>query len=167
MGCTGRAPHDLVRPQASPPIVGFVDNRAEVKEFLTTRRAKLSAAQAGLPQVGGRRVPGLRRSEVAALAGISVEYYAKLERGALAGASPSVLDALARALQLNDAERSHLHDLARAADGTSGLLRPRRTTSKRWTPRPSLQCAQELRRRRAGANWLRWDVGRISHGVDS
>ena len=116
-----------------------MDNRAEVKEFLTTRRAKLSAARAGLPDIGARRVPGLRRSEVAALAGISVEYYAKLERGALAGASPSVLDALARALQLDDAERTHLHDLARAADGTSALLRPRRRSTKRWTPRPALQ----------------------------
>jgi transcriptional regulator with XRE-family HTH domain len=116
-----------------------VDNRAEVKDFLTTRRAKVSAARAGLPDLGARRVPGLRRSEVAALAGISVEYYAKLERGALAGASPSVLDALARALQLDDAERTHLHDLARAADGTSALLRPRRRTTKRWTPRPALQ----------------------------
>jgi transcriptional regulator with XRE-family HTH domain len=116
-----------------------VDNRAEVKEFLTTRRAKVSAARAGLPDVGARRVPGLRRGEVAALAGISVEYYAKLERGALAGASPSVLDALARALRLDDAERTHLHDLARAADGTSALLRPRRRATRRWTPRPSLQ----------------------------
>jgi transcriptional regulator with XRE-family HTH domain len=139
VGCTSRAPHDPVRTQASAPIVESVDNRAEVKEFLTTRRAKLSAAQAGPPDAGRRRVPGLRRSEVAALAGISVEYYAKLERGALAGASPSVLDALARALQLNDAERTHLHDLARAADGTSALLRPRLSSSKRWTPRPSLQ----------------------------
>jgi transcriptional regulator with XRE-family HTH domain len=121
------------------PIVGAVDNRAEVKDFLTTRRAKVSAARAGLPDIGTRRVPGLRRSEVAALAGISVEYYAKLERGALAGASPSVLDALARALQLDDAERTHLHDLARAADGTSTLPRPRRRTTRRWTPRPSLQ----------------------------
>jgi transcriptional regulator with XRE-family HTH domain len=117
-----------------------VDNRAEVKEFLTTRRAKVSAARAGLPDVGTRRVPGLRRSEVAALAGISVEYYAKLERGALAGASPSVLDALARALQLDDAERTHLHDLARAADGSGTLLPPRRRT-RRWTPRPALQWA--------------------------
>ncbi|HZB49007.1 MAG TPA: helix-turn-helix transcriptional regulator, partial [Mycobacteriales bacterium] len=98
-----------------------MDNRAEIKDFLTTRRAKVSAARAGLPDVGSRRVPGLRRSEVAALAGISVEYYAKLERGALAGASPAVLDALARALQLDHAERTHLHDLARAADGTSAL----------------------------------------------
>jgi transcriptional regulator with XRE-family HTH domain len=118
-----------------------VDNRAEVKEFLTTRRAKVSAPRAGLPDIGARRVPGLRRGEVAALAGISVEYYAKLERGALASASPSVLDALARALQLDDAERTHLHDLARAADGSGTLLPPRRRTTRRWTPRPALQWA--------------------------
>jgi transcriptional regulator with XRE-family HTH domain len=118
-----------------------MDNRAEVREFLTTRRAKISVQQAGLPDVGVRRVPGLRRTEVAALAGISIEYYSKLERGALAGVSASVLNALARALQLDDAERTHLFDLAHAADGTSTLRRPRRRTTKRWTPRPSLQWA--------------------------
>ncbi|SDQ21516.1 helix-turn-helix domain-containing protein [Quadrisphaera sp. DSM 44207] len=75
-----------------------MDDRAEVRDFLTTRRAEIGPQQAGLPDVGARRVPGLRRSEVAALAGISVEHYAKLERGALAGASPSVLDALQWAL---------------------------------------------------------------------
>src|SRR5215211_639970 len=88
-----------------------MDNRAEVREFLISRRAKLSPQQAGLPNVGNRRVPGLRRSEVAALAGLSVEYYSKLERGALAGASATVLDAIARALQLDDAERAHLFHL--------------------------------------------------------
>ena len=71
-------------------------------------------------------MPGLRRGEVAALAGVSVEYYAKLERGALGGVSASVLDALARALQLDDAERAHLFHLAHAADGTSAGMRPRR-----------------------------------------
>jgi transcriptional regulator with XRE-family HTH domain len=117
-----------------------VDNRAEVREFLTSRRAKLTPRQVGLPEVGGRRVPGLRRGEVAILAGLSVEYYSKLERGALAGASASVLEALARALQLDDAEQAHLLDLARAAEGTSALMRPRRRhTTRRWTPRPSLQ----------------------------
>ena len=116
-----------------------MDNRAEVREFLTSRRAKLTPQQAGLPDVGSRRVPGLRRGEVAALAGVSIEYYAKLERGSLAGASTTVLDAVARALQLDDAERTHLFDLARAADGTSALLRPRRRTTRRWTPRPALQ----------------------------
>jgi len=82
-----------------------VDNRAEVREFLISRRAKITPQQAGLPDVGTRRVPGLRRSEVATLARVSVEYYSKLERGSLAGASASVLDAIARALQLDDAER--------------------------------------------------------------
>ncbi|MEU4393494.1 helix-turn-helix transcriptional regulator [Kribbella sp. NPDC023855] len=116
-----------------------MDNRAEVREFLISRRAKITPQQAGLPDVGTRRVPGLRRGEVAALAGVSVEYYSKLERGALGGVSASVLDALARALQLDDAERGHLFHLAHAADGTSAGMRPRRRPSKRWTPRPSLQ----------------------------
>ena len=117
-----------------------MDNRAEVREFLTSRRAKITPQQAGLPDVGHRRVPGLRRGEAATLAGLSVEYYAKLERGSLAGASPAVLEAVARALQLDDAERTHLFNLARAADGSDALARPRRrTTSRQWTPRPALQ----------------------------
>src|ERR687897_531123 len=99
-----------------------------------SRRAKLTPDQVGLPAGSTRRVPGLRRSEVAALAGLSVEYYAKLERGALAGASAGVLDAIARALQLNDAERAHLFDLAKAADGSSAILRPRRRP-KHWSIR--------------------------------
>ncbi len=114
-----------------------MDNRAEVREFLSSRRAKLTPDDVGLPDVGQRRVPGLRRGEVAALAGVSIEYYSKLERGALGGVSASVLDAIARALRLDDAERSHLFNLAQAADGTSELLRPRRR-SKAWSPRPSL-----------------------------
>jgi transcriptional regulator with XRE-family HTH domain len=118
-----------------------MDNRAEVREFLVTRRAKISPEQAGLPQVGSRRVPGLRRGEVASLAGVSIEYYSKLERGALAGVSAAVLDAIARALQLDDAERAHLFHLAQAADGTSALVRPRRRATKRWIPRPALQWA--------------------------
>lgn len=108
-----------------------VDNRVEVREFLTSRRAKVSPEQARVPQTGQRRVPGLRRSEVAALAGVSVEYYSKLERGALGGASASVLDALARALQLDDAERRHLFHLAQAADGTTAAMRPRRRPSRK------------------------------------
>lgn len=115
-----------------------MDNKAEVREFLSTRRAKLTPAEVGLPDVGQRRVPGLRRGEVAALAGVSIEYYSKLERGALAGVSSSVLDAIARALRLDDAERSHLFHLAQAADGTSEILRPRRRSQRVWTPRPSL-----------------------------
>jgi len=115
-----------------------VDNRVEVREFLTSRRAKITPGQAGLPVTGQRRVPGLRRSEVAALAGMSVEYYAKLERGSLAGVSAGVLDAIARALQLDDAERAHLLHLAHEADGSNAILRPRRRP-KQWTVRPSLQ----------------------------
>jgi transcriptional regulator with XRE-family HTH domain len=118
-----------------------VDNRAEVREFLTSRRAKITPEQAGIPQAGQRRVPGLRRSEVAALAGMSVEYYAKLERGALGGVSAGVLDAIGRALQLDDAERRHLFHLAQAADGTAAAMRPRRRTPAQWVPRPSLQWA--------------------------
>ena len=117
-----------------------MDNRAEVREFLISRRAKITPQQAGLPDVGARRVPGLRRGEVAALAGVSVEYYSKLERGALAGVSASVLDAIARALQLDDAERAHLFHLAHAADGTSAGMRPRRRPSQdAGRPGPSLQ----------------------------
>jgi transcriptional regulator with XRE-family HTH domain len=116
-----------------------VDNRAEVRNFLVSRRAKVTPEQVGLPAAGHRRVPGLRRGEVATLAGVSIEYYSKLERGALAGVSAGVLDAIARALRLDAAERAHLFHLAQAADGSSALLRPRRAATRRWTPRPGLQ----------------------------
>jgi transcriptional regulator with XRE-family HTH domain len=116
-----------------------VDNRAEVRDFLVSRRANITPDQAGLPTYGRRRVPGLRRSEVAALAGVSIEYYSKLERGSLGGASAGVLDAIARALQLDEAERAHLFHLAQAADGSSAIIRPQRRTTKPWSTRPSLQ----------------------------
>ena len=93
-----------------------VPNRDEVRDFLTTRRAKVRPDQVEPAAGVNRRVPGLRRAEVAMLAGVSVEYYARLERGNLAGASDAVLDAIARALLLDDAERDHLFDLARAAE---------------------------------------------------
>ncbi|MFE6254712.1 helix-turn-helix transcriptional regulator [Agromyces sp. NPDC057865] len=94
----------------------MADVPAEVREFLSSRRARLTPEQAGLPAYGGnRRVKGLRREEVAMLAGVSVDYYVRLERGNLGGASDSVLDALATTLQLDDAERQYLHDLARAS----------------------------------------------------
>ncbi len=115
-----------------------MDNRSEVRDFLTSRRAKITPERAGIPAGGQRRVPGLRRSEVAALAGMSVEYYAKLERGSLAGVSAGVLEAISRALQLDDAERAHLLRLAQAANGSNVLLRPDRRP-KPWTVRPSLQ----------------------------
>jgi transcriptional regulator with XRE-family HTH domain len=120
-----------------------VDNRAEVREFLTSRRAKLSPADVGLPDVGQRRVPGLRRGEVATLAGVSIEYYAKLERGGIAGASSSVLEAIAQALRLDDTERAHLFDLARSADGIPTSGRSRRRASRPVTSRPSLHWALE------------------------
>ncbi|MEE6307796.1 helix-turn-helix transcriptional regulator [Plantactinospora veratri] len=94
-----------------------MDTRDEVREFLVSRRARITPEQAGLPSFGGtRRVAGLRRAEVALLAGVSPDYYTRLERGNLSGVSESVLDAIARALRLDDAERSHLYDLARAAN---------------------------------------------------
>lgn len=89
----------------------------DVREFLTTRRARVTPEQAGVVSFGQRRVPGLRREEVAQLAGVSIDYYVRLERGNLAGVSDQVLEALARALQLDDAERAHLFDLARASAG--------------------------------------------------
>ncbi|MFG2025727.1 helix-turn-helix transcriptional regulator [Streptomyces sp. NPDC048825] len=116
-----------------------MDNRDEVREFLTSRRAKITPAQAGLPSGTRRRVPGLRRSEVAALADVSVEYYAKLERGNLAGVSPAVLEAVARALQLDDAERTHLLHLAQAQEGSDTLARPRARSSRQRTLHKSLQ----------------------------
>ena len=106
------------------PSLGIVDNRREIREFLTSRRARITPEQAGLPAYGGnRRVPGLRREEVAMLAGVSADYYTRLERGSLVGASDSVLDALARALQLDDAERDHLFDLARIDNAAKAAKR--------------------------------------------
>lgn len=114
-----------------------MDNRAEVREFLTTRRARITPDDVGLPGGTNRRVEGLRRTEVATLAGVSVEYYTKLERGAISGASPEILDAIAKALRLDDAERAHLFDLAHAA---SPVARPpRRRNPKSWQPHESLQ----------------------------
>ncbi|RDV45114.1 transcriptional regulator [Leifsonia sp. ku-ls] len=108
-----------------------------------SRRAKLTPELAGLPAGTGRRVTGLRRSEVAMLADVSVEYYAKLERGAIAGVSAGVLEAVARALQLDDTERAHLFDLARAADGIPVSGRPRRRATRSPAARPSLHWALE------------------------
>jgi len=113
------------------------DVRAQIREFLSTRRARLSPEQAGLPVYGGdrRRVSGLRREEVAALAGISSEYYVKLERGAATGVSESVIEGLARALQLSEAERAHLLDLLR----TAGTTRAPRRRPPAQRVRPTVQ----------------------------
>ena len=114
------------------------DVRAQIREFLTTRRARVSPRQAGLPvfDTGRRRVPGLRREEVAMLAGISAEYYVRLERGDATGISEGVVDGIVQALQLDDAERGHLVDLLRAA-GNGRAPRRRRTGVHRV--RPSVQ----------------------------
>jgi transcriptional regulator with XRE-family HTH domain len=109
-----------------------VDPAEDIAEFLTTRRAKVTPEQAGLPTYGPRRVKGLRREEVASLAGVSVEYYRRLERGNVSGVSELVLEGLARALQLDDAERTHLYDLARAAN--PGAPRRRRPVQQRVRP---------------------------------
>jgi transcriptional regulator with XRE-family HTH domain len=110
-----------------------VDPKSEIRQFLTSRRARITPDQVGLPIYGAnRRVPGLRREEVAMLAGVSVDYYTRLERGNIAGVSESVLEALARALQLDEAERAHLFDLARAAGPTS--TRRRRPVPKQIRP---------------------------------
>jgi transcriptional regulator with XRE-family HTH domain len=112
------------------------DVRGEIREFLTTRRAKLTPERAGLPSYGGnRRVPGLRREEVALLAGISIEYYTRLERGNARGVSEEVLEALARGLQLDEVERAHLNDLVR----TASAARPARRRATPHRVRPSVQ----------------------------
>ena len=132
-----------------------VNRSREIREFLVSRRARITPDQAGLPVYGrNRRVKGLRREEVAMLAGVSVDYYTRLERGNLAGASESVLVALARALQLDEAEQTHLFDLARAANAHPGTRRRQRSspgliscsccalmTASSWERTPSLACS--------------------------
>ena len=115
--------------------VGGVDAAKDIAEFLTSRRAKVTPEQVGLPAFGARRVKGLRREEVASLAGDSVEYYRRLERGNAAGVSDSVLEALAGALRLDDAERAHLHDLARAVSPAA----PKRRRAAVQRVRPAVQ----------------------------
>jgi len=111
-------------------------NLDSVKEFLSSRRAKITPDKAGLPAYGGnRRVPGLRREEVAMLAGVSVDYYNRLERGNLQGVSESVLDSISKALQLDEAEHAHLFDLARAAN----MSPAKRRKSSPQKVRPSVQ----------------------------
>src|ERR1700761_8609535 len=133
---TGRGQQGNSRPsqrRAKRPSVEDVNRNSEVREFLVSRRARITPEQAGLPAYGtNRRVKGLRREEAALLAGVSIDYYTRLERGNLAGASESVLDALARALQLDEAERAPLFDLARAANSSTSTRR--RTGSNRVRP---------------------------------
>jgi transcriptional regulator with XRE-family HTH domain len=127
-------------PAASVRNLGSVPSRngvrGEIRQFLTTRRARITPEQAGLPDYGGRRrVPGLRREEVALLAGISIEYYTRLERGDARGVSQEVLDGIARALQLDDVERAHLAHLVRTVNAT----RPARRRPTQQRVRPSVQ----------------------------
>lgn len=113
-----------------------MDSRVEISSFLTSRRARLTPEEAGVPLYSGaRRVPGLRREEVAHLAGVSSDYYARLERGKISGASREVLDAIARALQLDDDEREHLLNLVQITQRRA----PRKKNSNRTTIRPGIQ----------------------------
>jgi transcriptional regulator with XRE-family HTH domain len=117
-----------------------MDNRDEVRDFLTTRRERLTPEQAGVPLFGGkRRVKGLRREEVALLAGVSTDYYTRLERGDLSGVSDAVLDALARALQLDEAERAHLSNLAGTANTSPTVVRRTPRPANRTAVRPGVQ----------------------------
>jgi hypothetical protein len=111
-----------------------VDAANDIAEFLTSRRSRVTPEQVGLPTWGPRRVTGLRREEVASLAGVSVEYYKRLERGNASGVSEAVLEALARALQLDDAERAHLFDLARSANSVA----PKRRRPGQQRVRPAV-----------------------------
>lgn len=100
-------------------------NRGEIRDFLVSRRAKITPEQAGLPTSTRRRVAGLRREEVAVLAGVSTEWYTRLEKGHIGGVSEEVLAAVARALRLDEDERTYLFDLARSS------RRATRTPSRR------------------------------------
>jgi transcriptional regulator with XRE-family HTH domain len=115
-----------------------VDTKQEIQEFLTSRRGRITPEQAGIRTFGSgpRRVPGLRREEVASLAGVSIAYYTKLERGDASGVSDTVLEALSRALQLTEPERAHLYDLVRAQQPVPRTRRRRSTTQ---TIRPGVQ----------------------------
>ena len=110
--------------------------RAEIREFLSTRRAKITPEEAGLPTYGDdrRRVPGLRREETALLVGVSPQYYIRLERGDATGVSDSVIDGIAQALKLDDAERAHLLDLLRTAGAPSRSRRGRPAAANRVRP---------------------------------
>ena len=133
-GATGSSPHT----SATRSYGQFVDTKQEIQEFLTSRRGRITPEQAGVRTFGSgpRRVPGLRREEVASLAGVSIAYYTKLERGDASGVSDTVLEALSRALQLDGAERAHLFDLVRAQQP---VARTRRRRGATQTIRPGVQ----------------------------
>lgn len=107
-------------------ILGDMNKQGPLADFLQARRGQLKPEDIGLETYGERRrVPGLRREELAMLAGISAPYYSRLEQGQSHNASPEVLDALARALRLDESERAHLHALAHAPKGGRRAVRPR------------------------------------------
>jgi transcriptional regulator with XRE-family HTH domain len=137
VGCIERGPQST----GLLPTIGLMTSREDVREFLMSRRARVTPEQAGLPAGGNRRVAGLRRGEVAVLAALSPEYYAKIERGEISGASSSVLDAIADALQLDDTERAHLFDLSRSLDGIPTSGRARRRSTRPAATRDSLRWA--------------------------
>ncbi|TKJ20619.1 helix-turn-helix transcriptional regulator [Blastococcus sp. CCUG 61487] len=117
-----------------------MDNRAEVRDFLTSRRERLTPERAGMPSYGDRRrVKGLRREEVAMLAGMSTDYYTRLERGNLTGVSEAVLESLARALQFDEAERAHLFDLAGAASPSGRARGQAADASRRSSARTNVR----------------------------
>src|SRR4051794_28051680 len=128
---TDRAPQRSV---TAPNLEGM-DTKSEIRDFPTSRPARITPEEAGLKVFGPRPVPGLRPEGGATPAGRSADYYNRLERGNLGGASDSVLDALADALRLDEAERAHLLDLARASQPSSG----RRRRLATYTVRPSVQ----------------------------
>lgn len=123
-------------------VVAYIrcmDQTRDIRDFLTSRRARLTPQEVGLPDFGGRRrVPGLRREEVALLAGMSVEYYVRFERGNASGISEGIIDGVSRALRLDDTERAHLHDLVRAANDGVRPVR-RRAPARPRTIAPSVQ----------------------------
>lgn len=125
------------------PLDPRAEVRAEIREFLSTRRARITPEQAGLPSYGGdrRRVPGLRREETALLVGVSPQYYVRLERGDATGVSDSVIDGISAALRLDEAERAHLLDLLRTAGAPT---RPRRRSRARAAADPVTPTVQRL-----------------------
>lgn len=108
-----------------------MDIAKDIREFLMSRRAKITPEQVGLTPGMRRRVPGLRREEAAQLAGVSTEYYTQIERGNVAGVSDEVLQAVSRALRLTDDETVHFFNLARAAAGTRSPARAKRAAVKK------------------------------------
>ncbi|MFC1408329.1 helix-turn-helix domain-containing protein [Streptacidiphilus sp. N1-12] len=130
--------------QRSTGATGAAEDSNELRDYLRSRRARITPAEAGLPQTGARRVPGLRREEVAMLAGVSVDYYVRLERGRNLNVSEAVLDAVARALRLNAVERDHLFTLARPTRARRRPAPPQRVRTgllrvvEQWTESPAI-----------------------------